>query len=122
MKILVIDDEKGVGDLFTNLISKEKHKLTYISNGKDALKILENEHFNIVFCDIIMPILSGVKILEKIKSSSPKTKVIMMTGKMLDGDLINEIIKNKADGCLKKPFEINEVLKIIKEAEKNNSH
>ncbi len=121
LKILVVDDEERICDLFTRLIHKEeKHKLLCANNGKEALELLEKEKFDIVFLDIVMPVVSGIKILGKIKSSSPNTRVIMMTGKTLDGDLVNEIIKNKADGCLKKPFNIDEVLKIIKDITNNS--
>ena len=53
--------------------------------------------------------------LEKIKKISSKTKVVMITGKLMDKDLLNELIQKGASGFLQKPFKIEDIMRAIKE-------
>lgn len=65
-------------------LSSEGHRVKSVLTGKRALNLIRKEYFDIVFLDIVMPGIPAVEVLEKIKGISPKTEVVMMTGKMIN--------------------------------------
>ena len=81
MKILIADDSRLFRDRIRELIKdiNDAAKITEVSNGADALKeIIDNEP-DLVFLDIRMPLLSGIKVLQKVKELKLQTKIITVT-------------------------------------------
>jgi len=116
MNILTVDDEEEICRMFTKWLSLEGHKVKSALTGKEAIKLVENEYFDIVFLDIIMPGIPPIEVLEKIKEISPKTKVIVITGQLMDvdKDLSNEFSQKGASEHLQKPFKMEEIIEIIR--------
>jgi two-component system response regulator (stage 0 sporulation protein F) len=95
-KVLVVDDESSVRELFKNLLSKENCDVQCVSTGEGALDIISKENFDVVLLDIKLPGISGLETLNKIKAAKPDSVVIMITGYGYDDDLI---AKSKELGC-----------------------
>jgi DNA-binding NtrC family response regulator len=95
-KVLVVDDEPQVLELFSDLLKKEKYAVKCVLSGEEALNIINNEDFDIVLLDIKLGGISGIETLKKIKDVKPKMIVIMITGFGYDEDLIS---KSKEFGC-----------------------
>ncbi|MFH1413783.1 MAG: response regulator [Candidatus Omnitrophota bacterium] len=95
-KVLVVDDEDAVRDLFVELLKKEKCLTEEASNGEDALALIEKEAFNIILLDIKLPGISGLDVLKKIRGTKPDLPVIMITGFAYDDELV---AKSKEYGC-----------------------
>jgi len=95
-KVLVVDDEDAVRDVFVELLKKEKYVPKQASNGEDALVLIEKEAFDIILLDIKLPGMSGLDVLKKIRETKPDLAVIMITGFAYDDELI---AKSKEYGC-----------------------
>jgi CheY-like chemotaxis protein len=95
-KVLVVDDEAPVRDLFNDLLRKERCTAKCVASGEEAIDIIDKEAFDIVLLDIKLPGISGIEALKKIKEKKPNQIVIMITGYGYDEELIK---KSKELGC-----------------------
>jgi len=95
-KVLVVDDEAPVAELFNDLLVKENCIVKSVGTGEDALKAIKEEDFDVVLLDIKLPGISGLEALKYIKDLKPNTTVIMITGFGYDEELI---AKSKEYGC-----------------------
>jgi len=113
LKVLVIDDKKIIGNLFEFTLGYKGHFIKWMDNTNAALDLIRHETFDIAFLDIVMPGRDGITILEEIKSIAPTLPVVMMSGYSVEEkrDRSKEL---GAVSCLKKPFEFEDVRKIIK--------
>lgn len=113
LKILVVDDKKVIGDLFDFTLGYSGHIITVFNTAYEALEAIKNQDFDIAFIDIVMPERDGVQLLEDIKKSSPRLPVVMMSGYSVE-DKKTKAKELGAVTCLKKPFEIDDVKRVIK--------
>src|SRR5438552_2578271 len=79
-RILVIDDEVGLRDLLSREFALQGYQVDTASDGPQALEILSRQTFQLVLCDINMPKMGGLEILEQIRRRESDMEVIMMTG------------------------------------------
>ena len=115
IKILVVDDKKVIGDFFDFTLGYFGHDITVVNDPDGALEAARQKNFDIAFLDIMMPQKDGIEVLREIKSIVPALPVVMMTGYSLQEkrDHAKEL---GAVGCLKKPFELDDVRRVVKEA------
>ena len=119
-KILVVDDEQSMREFLEIMLRKEDYKVSLASNGEEVLKVLERDIFDLVLLDIRMPKMDGIAVLKKIKTLSPETVVIMITA-YASADTAIKAMKEGAYDYISKPFKIEEIKLIIKNAlEKKN--
>jgi len=109
MNILIMDDEEEICKIFINWLSAKGHRVKSALTGREAIELVKNEYFNVAFLDIIMPGIPGNIVLEEIKKFSPETKVIMITGKLMNDYLLKKLRQKGASGCIQKPFGIEEI-------------
>ena len=95
-KVLVVDDEAPVRDLFTDLLKTEKHSVKCAATGEEALEMIGKEDFDVVLLDIKLPGISGIEALKRMKDMKPNLIVVMITGFGYDEELI---AKSKEYGC-----------------------
>ncbi len=79
MKILVVDDDQHLRELYKEELEEEGYKVLVASSGQEALEIFEKESPDIVTLDILMPGMDGIEVLRKMKEKDPKLPVIMCT-------------------------------------------
>ena len=79
-KILVIDDERSIRNSMKDILQYEGHEVVLAENGMEGLVSVKSEKPDIVFCDIKMPKMEGIEVLERIKEFSADTPVIMISG------------------------------------------
>lgn len=79
LKILVVDDEPDYCEVLRMILLEEQYRVTTCSNGKEALKILEKDDYDLVVTDLMMPDMNGDELLHEIKKTKPSTEVIIMT-------------------------------------------
>ena len=119
-KILVADDEQSMREFLEIMFKKEGYQVSLASNGEEVLKLTEKEIFDLVLLDIRMPRLDGISALKKIKALSPETIVIMITA-YASADTAIQAMKEGAYDYITKPFKVDEIKLIIKNAlEKKN--
>ncbi len=113
LKILVVDDKKVIGDLFDFTLGYGGHLITVVNSAKDAIEVLKIQEFDIAFIDIVMPDKDGVELLKDIRSTSSHLPIVMMSGYSVD-EKKEKAKELGAITCLKKPFEIDDVKKLIR--------
>ncbi len=119
LNILIIDDNKDLADGLAMVLEEESYQASIAYNGTDGLKKFNNGHFDIVFLDVKLPDTNGIEIFQEINRKSPETQIIMMTGYRIE-QVIAETINNGDVEILRKPLQINHVLKTLNDI-KNES-
>ena len=113
-KLLIIDDNKEILDALCEFLSKKKYDISSANNGLEGLKYLEKEQqgFDVVITDLIMPDISGVALISIIKKKYPDTLVIAITGWGEHPEAL--ATEAEADLVMEKPFELSELEKSLK--------
>lgn len=104
MKILIAEDEADMRKIIRLYLEKEGYEVTAAADGSEALDKLCEQHFDLVIADWMMPRMSGIELLEQIKSLSISVKTMLLTAK---GEVREEItgLTCGADEYVRKPFE-----------------
>ena len=103
IKLLIVDDEKGLCNYLKDFFSSRGHKVFTATNAKDALSLVEKESPELVLLDVNMPEMNGLEVLRLIKKNSPQIKIIMVT--VSDDEDTKEKAKLfGADEFVRKPF------------------
>ncbi len=113
--ILVIDDEKSIRSTLKEILEYEGYKLELATNGKEGLELFEKDNFDIVLCDIKMPEMDGIEVLDKLMEKQKDIAVIMISG---HGNIETavEAIKKGAYDFIEKPLDLNRLLVTIRNA------
>ncbi|MEJ5301578.1 MAG: sigma-54 dependent transcriptional regulator [Thermodesulforhabdaceae bacterium] len=121
-KILVVDDEEGMRDFLELMLVRKGYETTIVSNGKDAIEQLQSGDFDIVIADIRMEPISGIDVLKEAKRLNPETVVIMISAYASPETAVMAMQEGAYD-YLPKPFDINEMYRVLEEAwEKKRSY
>lgn len=110
--ILVVDDEQSMRDFLAIMLKKEGHEVVTAENGKDALKAVQAEIFDLVITDVKMPGMDGLEVLKTVKDVSPETIVIMITA-FGTAESAVEAMKLGAYDYIIKPFKVDELKLVI---------
>jgi DNA-binding NtrC family response regulator len=113
-KILVVDDDDVLRESIVSILENEGYILDVAKSGFEAEVKLRNKEYNLVLLDIRLPDTTGIELLSKINSYTPRTKKIILTG-FPDTESAIKSVNEKADAYLVKPFEPEKILKIIAE-------
>lgn len=111
--ILIVDDSENILMALDILFKEENYTTIFASDGKEALKKIENNEPDIVLMDIEMPVLNGMDTLIELRKRGCRVPVIIMTA----GDFITlrkKTLELGAQECVQKPFNCFELLRIIK--------
>ncbi len=111
-KILAVDDEEMILDLFKRILEPEGYELITTRNAKDVLSLLEQHEPDLVLLDIIMPEISGIQVLDLIRRKS-NVPVLMVTASK-DTASLHDSLSIGADDYIRKPFHKKELLARIK--------
>ena len=113
--ILVIDDEKSIRNTLKEILEYEKFSVDLAEHGAEGLEKYKTGNYDIVLCDIKMPEMDGLEVLEKIFKEEGETQVIMISG---HGNIDNavEAIKKGAYDFIEKPLDLNRLLITIRNA------
>lgn len=113
--VLVIDDEKSIRNAIKDCLEYEKHTVDLAPDGIEALKFLKEKSYGLIFCDIKMPKMDGMEVLDKIMEICPETPVIMISA---HGNIETavEAIKNGAFDFIEKPFTFARIMVTVRNA------
>lgn len=114
-KILVIDDERNIRSTLQEILEYEKYEVDLAASGAEGLELFETGKYDIVLCDIKMPEMDGIEVLEKISETGADTQVIMISG---HGNIDTAVsaIKKGAYDFIEKPLDLNRMLITIRNA------
>jgi len=115
MRILVIDDERAIRNSLKEILSDEGYDVDVAEDGAIALQLIEKEKYNIIFCDIKMPNMDGIEVLDRLSDMGIDAATVMISG---HGDIESavECIKKGAFDFIQKPLDLNRILITIKNA------
>lgn len=114
-EVLVVDDEAVALKNLCHVLKKEGYRVTAAKSGKQALVYLEKQEFSLVLTDLKMPQVDGMQLLKRVKTIYPRTEVVMITG-FSTVDSAVESLKAGAYHYIAKPFKLDEVRKVVREA------
>lgn len=112
LSILILDDEPKITEQLTWHLQKKEMRVTGVNKPEEAFRHLCHENTDILLLDVIMPGVSGLEVLEKIKSVSPDTAVIMMSG-YGDMEMVINAMRLGAADFIRKPFQMMDILVAI---------
>lgn len=115
MKILVIDDERSIRNSLKEILIDEGYEAEVAENGVQGLSMVEKEKYDVIFCDIKMPEMDGMEVLDKLMQMGIDAAVVMISGHG-DIDTAVECIKKGAFDFIQKPLDLNRILITIKNA------
>ncbi len=114
-KILVVDDEQSLRDVLSIMLKRAGYTVTMATDGEEAVELLNKEIFDLVITDLKMPKVDGMEVLKAVKSTSPETVVLIITA-FASADSAVEAMKQGAYDYLTKPFQVDEVQLIVRNA------
>ena len=116
--ILIVDDEEIIRDLCARIL--KDYRILQAGNGQEALQLLDNNTVDLILADIMMPVMTGLDLLQKVKEQNPEQLVIVMTG-YADKDIILRALKAHADDFIQKPINLLQLKTAIKKALENKA-
>ena len=115
MKILIIDDERSIRNSLKEILMDEGYDVDVAEDGIQGCAMVDKEKYSIIFCDIKMPGMDGLEVLDKLTEMGVDSAVVMISG---HGDISTavECIKKGAFDYIPKPLDLNRILITIKNA------
>ena len=114
-KILVIDDERPIRSVLKEILENEKYQVDTAENGKVGFELASKNKYDVILCDIKMPEMDGVEVLEKLQSTGVDSPVIMISGHGTI-DTAVECLQKGAYDFIQKPLDLNRTLVSIRNA------
>lgn len=112
LNILVVDDDRDFAESLSDVLELDGHKAMLAGSGEEAINLFKENDFDLTFMDVKLPGKNGVESFFEIRRLKPSASVIMMTGYSVP-QLLEEAVENSAWDILRKPFEIQKVVKMI---------
>ena len=115
MKILIIDDERSIRNSLKEILADEGYDVDVAEDGQQGCDMVDKEKYSVIFCDIKMPGMDGMEVLDRFHAMGVDAAVVMISGHG-DIDTAVECIKKGAFDFIQKPLDLNRILITIKNA------
>jgi len=113
-RILVVDDDEDIRKVLTTILEDEGYTVESASTAKKAIERTRRKFYNLALIDIRLPDMEGIELLAKMRDTTPKMRKIIITGYPTLQNAI-EAVNRGANAYILKPFDMEQVLKTIKE-------
>ncbi|HOY48988.1 MAG TPA: response regulator transcription factor [Flavobacteriales bacterium] len=108
-RILLAEDEESLSEVIQLNLELEGYQVIPVTNGKSALERALNERFDLIILDVMIPLIDGFSVCEKIRLENQEVPIIFLTAKNTSSDRVQGL-KLGADDYLSKPFNLEELL------------
>ena len=115
MKILIIDDERSIRNSLREILGDEGYEVDVAEDGAEGVKAACATHYDVIFCDIKMPVMDGTEVLSKLAEEEVDSAIVMISGHADIGTAV-DCIKKGAFDFIEKPLDLNRILITIKNA------
>ena len=115
MRILIADDERSIRNSLKEILEMEDYQVDLAENGAQAVEKAEKDKYDAIFCDIKMPEMDGMEVLDRLVADGVESPVIMISGHA-DIQIAVECIKKGAFDFIGKPLDLNRILITLKNA------
>lgn len=119
-RLLYLEDDFDLGEITTDMLSREGFIVRWATNGAEGLEIINDEPFDVIVADIMMPILDGYTFLKTLRDSGNNIPLILLSARVLTEDVLKGFSIG-ADDYVKKPFSIEELIARINRILKKSS-
>ena len=109
MRILLVEDEENIRDVVKLNLELEEYEVVATANGREAIKLFQEQHFDLLILDVMLPEIDGFQICEQVRLTNIDVPIIFLTAKDTAADRIAGL-KKGADDYLPKPFVLEELL------------
>ena len=109
LKILIAEDDRELRQLFEHVLIKNGYSVRGVSDGKEALDAMEEEYFNLIISDIMMPVMDGYTLVRSLREAGDTTPVLMITAKDAFDDMRLGFLSG-SDDYMVKPVNVNEMV------------
>lgn len=117
MRILLAEDEPQLSRVLTAAMQQAGYEVDAVMNGQEAVKYSEENSYDVIILDIMMPVMDGITALKKIRARGDKTYILMLTAKAEVDDRVTGL-DSGADDYLTKPFSLKELLARLRSKER----
>ena len=108
-KILIAEDDRELRQLFEHVLSKNSYAVTGVSNGLEALQVLEDSYYDLIISDIMMPMMDGHELVRSLREAGHHLPVLMITAKTAFDDMRQGFLSG-TDDYMVKPVNVNEMV------------
>ncbi len=116
LRVLVADDEETIRELMRFILHDQQCVVTMATNGREATQKLDEQPFDLVFMDIMMPVQNGVEAFRTIHARHPDVPVVMVSGFGKEAQILrDQALKNGAYKFIPKPFSIADIRRVVDE-------
>lgn len=115
--VLLVDDEEQFLKVFSQRLEGKGLKVDTSTSGEDALKKVKGKDFDAIILDLVMPGMSGIETMKRIRSENPDLQIILLTGHATVEKGV-EAMKTGAVDFLEKPADLNKILEKVAEAKR----
>ena len=116
--ILLVDDDPGTCATLRNILAKRNYNVAIAHSGEEAVTMVQDKAYDIIFIDMKLPTINGLKTYLAIRDIDPEMVAIMMTAYRQEmADLVEEALHNHAYTCLHKPLNLEELLRLVDEVQ-----
>ena len=109
LKILIAEDDRELRTLFSRVLIKNGYSVKGVSNGKEAMDALDNDYYDLIISDIMMPIMDGYELVRELREAGNNTPVMMITAKDAFDDMRKGFLSGTDDYMIK-PINVNEMV------------
>lgn len=124
-KILIAEDDSELSQLFARVLTKNGYAVTSVQDGRQALRAMETDYFDLIISDIMMPVMDGYELVRAIRESGNQIPVLMITAKEAFDDMRQGYLSG-TDDFMVKPVKVNEMIlrigALLRRAQMNSEH
>jgi DNA-binding response OmpR family regulator len=109
LKILIAEDDRELRQLFSHVLTKHGYTVNGVSDGQQALDAMDSDYFDLLICDIMMPVMDGYELVSQLREVGNTTPVLMITAKDAFDDM-RLGFQSGVDDFMVKPINVNEMV------------
>jgi len=114
--VLVVDDDPNTCTTFKYVLEAKGYQVGTALSGEEAIEMARESDYDMIFIDMKLPTMNGLQTYLAIREVNPQVVAVMMTAYRREmGDLVEEALKKDAYTCLYKPFDVDQMIKLVSE-------
>ena len=109
LKILIVEDDRELQQLFTHVLTRNGYSVTGASNGQEGLDAMDQSYYDLIISDVMMPVMDGFQMVRQLREAGNSTPVLMITAKDTFDDMRQGFLSG-TDDYMVKPVNVNEMV------------
>ena len=109
LKILIVEDDRELQQLFSHVLLRDGYAVTGVSNGREGLEAMNQSYYDLIISDVMMPVMDGFQMVRRLRESGNSTPVLMITAKDTFDDMRQGFLSG-TDDYMVKPVNVNEMV------------